>query len=33
MAAGLDVFCTHAEGAQMEEPAVPVQAAAARGVV
>jgi hypothetical protein len=32
VAAGVDVFRTHAEGARIEEPAVPVQAAAAQGV-
>ena len=30
MAVGVDVFRTHAEGARVKEPAVPVQAAAAR---
>jgi hypothetical protein len=30
LAAGVDVFRTHPEGARVEEPAVPVQAAAAR---
>jgi hypothetical protein len=32
MAAGVDDFRTHAEGARVKEPAVPVQAAAARGM-
>jgi hypothetical protein len=32
VAAGVDVFCSDAEGAHVEEPAVPVHAAAAQGV-
>jgi hypothetical protein len=32
VAAGVDVFCSDAEGAYVEEPAVPIYAAAARGV-